>query len=433
MRPLSLRNRELLNLLLVGLLTGIGFVSVYVARQAVPEFGPTSLTYAGFFLALFLAAHLVVRLALPMADPYLLPLAGLLTAIGLTMIYRIDPDRAFRQGLWVVVGVALFAAVVLLVRDHRALDALKYTLGVAAIVLLVLPAVPGLGQTVNGATLWVKLGPISFQPGEFAKVLLVVFLAGYLRDNREMLSMGVGRLGLPSPKHFGPLLLIWGGAMLVLFQTNDLGSGLLYFGIFLAMLYVATGRALFAALGLVLFVGGAAGVYHLVPRVQERVQNWIDPWADTSGAGYQIVQSLFSIAFGGFGGTGLGKGTFTNTNGAQLIPELKTDFIYSALAQELGLVGVSAILLVYMLFIVRGMRVALLVQDGFSKLLAAGLTFGFALQTFIIVGGVVRLLPLTGITLPFVSYGGSSVVANFVLLAGLLLVSNRANAPRSAQ
>ena len=427
MRPLSLRNRELLNLLLVGLLTGIGFVSVYVARQAVPEFGPTSLTYAGFFLALFLAAHLVVRLALPMADPYLLPLAGLLTAIGLTMIYRIDPDRAFRQGLWVVVGVALFAAVVLLVRDHRALDALKYTLGVAAIVLLVLPAVPGLGQTVNGATLWVKLGPISFQPGEFAKVLLVVFLAGYLRDNREMLSMGVGRLGLPSPKHFGPLLLIWGGAMLVLFQTKDLGGGLLYFAIFLAMLYVATARWPYVAIGLLLFAGGAWALYRVTPHLAERITIWLDPWSDPFDTSYQLVQSIYAIAGGGLFGVGLGRGILLNTDGSPYIPYLETDFIYSAIAQELGLAGAAAVVLLYLLFVYRGFRVATQADDGFSKLLAAGLTAALAIQAFIIIGGVSGLIPLTGITLPFVSYGGSSIVANFLLLGLLLMVSNHAN------
>ncbi|MGH3129664.1 MAG: FtsW/RodA/SpoVE family cell cycle protein, partial [Gaiellaceae bacterium] len=260
-----------------------------------------------------------------------------------------------------------------------------------------------------------------FQPGEIAKLMLIVFLAGYLREKREVLAQG--RL-----KDFGPLLLIWGGAMLVLVQTNDLGSALLYFGIFLGMLYVATGRATFAAAGLALFVGGSFALYQVVPRVQDRVSIWLDPWSRAEDEGYQLVQATYSIGTGGFGGTGLGRGTFTSTGGDPLIPFLNTDFIYSALAQELGLVGAAAILLVYMLVVVRGFRTALLADDGFSKLLAAGLTFGFALQTFIILGGILRLIPLTGITLPFVSYGGSSVLANFVLLAGLLLVSNRANA-----
>ena len=367
-----------------------------------------------------------------------LPMAALLSAIGVTMIYRLKPDDAFRQSLWIVIGVALFAAtLVALRRDYRILESYKYLFGIGAILLLALPAAPGLGKTINGARLWVEIGPLQFQPGELAKILPIVFLAGYLREKREVLAQG--RI-----KDFGPLFLIWGGAMLVLLQTNDLGSGLLNFGIFLAMLYVATGRASFAAAGLALFVLGAAAVYRIVEHVQQRVTIWLEPWTSEpvfcaqSGelalrqdcGSFQLVKSLYSIGNGGFGGTGLGKGTFTTTSGEPIIPFLNTDFIYSAIAQELGLVGAAALLLVFMLFVARGFRVALQADDGFSKLLAAGLTFGFALQTFIIVGGVLRVIPLTGITLPFVSYGGSSVVANFVLLAGLLLVSNRANAPR---
>ena len=286
-----------------------------------------------------------------------------------------------------------------------------------------LPALPVIGARINGARLWVKIGPLQFQPGELAKIALIVFLAGYLREKREVLAQG--RL-----KDFGPLLVIWGAAMLVLVETNDLGSALLFFGIFLGMLYVATGRALYVAIGLGLFVAGAAAAYKAIPRVGDRVDCWLHPWDDVHGLCYQTVQGTYSIANGNYWGTGLGRGTFTTTSGAQLIPYTKTDFIYSALAQELGLIGAAGILLVYMVFVLRGFRTAVVAQDGFSKLLAAGLTFAFALQTFIIVGGLLRVIPLTGITLPFVSYGGSSVVANFVLVAGLLLVSNRANAPR---
>jgi cell division protein FtsW (lipid II flippase) len=289
-----------------------------------------------------------------------------------------------------------------------------------------LPALPVIGHEVRGARIWVQLGPIQFQPGEFAKLLLIIFLAGYLREKREVLAQG--RL-----KDFGPLLLIWSGTMVVLFQTGDLGQALLYFGIFLGMVYVATARVSFAAAGLALFVAGSYVLYQIVPRVGVRVTAWLDPWSDREGAGYQVIQSLYSIANGGFFGTGFGRGTFTTTEGTNLIPDVHTDFIYSAIAQEIGLVGAAALLLVFMLFVVRGFRAALLASDGFSKLLAAGLTFGFALQTFIIVGGILRLIPLTGITLPFVSYGGSSIVANFVLLAGLLLVSNRANALRGVR
>jgi len=434
---MSARNRELANLVVVGILTALGFASVYIARQEVVS--TASLSYAAFFFALYLAAHLAARLTVPFADPYLLPMAGLLTGIGLTEIYRLNPSDAFRQGLWIVVALGAFAATLFWFhRDYRRLESYKYLFGVGAIGLLVLPALPVLGTSVNGARLWVHVGSLKFQPGELAKIMLIVFLAGYLREKREVLAQG--RL-----KDFGPLLLIWGGAMLVLIETNDLGSALLYFGIFLAMLYVATGRLLYVGLGAGLFVAGAAGVYQLVGHVRDRITIWLHPWTDHAVycgingkmlprqdcASYQLVKSLYSVAHGNWFGTGLGKGTFETTSGHQLIPYLNTDFIYSALAQELGLVGVAALLLVYMLFVARGMKIAMLAEDGFSKLLAVGLTFSFALQTFIIVGGILRLIPLTGITLPFVSYGGSSVVANFILLAGLLLVSNRANAERA--
>jgi cell division protein FtsW (lipid II flippase) len=430
---LSFRNRELAFLVVVGALTAIGFASVYIARQAVVSTG--SLAAAGFFFALYLAAHLVVRYTVPFADPYLLPIVGLLTAVGLTEIYRLNPDDAFKQGIWIVVAVALFSLTLFLLRhDYRRLEAYKYIFGITAVALLLLPILPVIGLTVNGARLWVHFGALRFQPGELAKIMLIVFLAGYMREKREVLAQG--RL-----KDWGPLLVIWLLAMLVLLETRDLGGGLLYFGIFLAMLYVATARIAYVAAGLGLFLVGAFGVWKVTPHVQDRVTIWIHPWTQhkvycpLSGEmtlrqncqSFQLVKSLYSISNGEYAGTGLGKGTFTNVDGHAIIPDLNTDFIYSALAQELGLIGVSALLLVYMIFVLRGMRIALLAQDGFSKLLAAGLTFGFALQTFIIVGGILRLIPLTGITLPFVSYGGSSVVANFLVLAGLLLVSNRAN------
>ena len=430
---MTARNRELAYLVLVSGLTGVGFASVYIARQAVVSWG--SLSYALFFVALYLVAHLIARRTVPNADPYLLPMAGLLSAIGLTEIYRLGPSDAFKQGLWIVIGVSLFAAVVIgLRRDYRVLEQYKYLFGLGAIVLLFLPRLPVIGTTVNGARLWVHVGPLELQPGELAKIFLIVFLAAYLREKREVLAQG--RL-----KDLGPLLLIWGATMLVLVETNDLGSALLYFGIFLAMLYIATARLWYVASGLILFLIGGAAADREIAHVHERVTIWLQPWTTSkvfcpsTGTmalrqdcqSYQLVKSLYSIGSGGFSGTGLGKGTFTSATGQQLIPYVNTDFIYSALAQELGLIGASALLLVFMLFVARGMKIALQAEDGFSKLLAAGLTFGFAFQTFIIVGGVVRLIPLTGITLPFVSYGGSSIVANFVLLAGLLLVSHRAN------
>jgi cell division protein FtsW (lipid II flippase) len=371
----------------------------------------------------------------PRADPYLLPLAGLLTAVGLTEIYRLGPANAFKQGLWIVIAVAVFAGTLIwLRRDYRVLENYKYLFGLSAIGLLFMPLLPGIGQTVNGARLWIHFGGLQFQPGELGKIALIVFLAAYLREKREVLAQG--RL-----KDWGPLLVIWGAAMMVLFVTADLGSALLYYGIFLAMLYLATARLSFVAVGLGLFLAGSVAVYKGTPHVRDRVTNWLHPWTThavycplNGGTAlrqdcqsYQEVQSLYSIAHGGFGGTGLGSGTFTNAAGRQIIPDLNTDFIYSALAQELGLIGAAALVLLYMVFVLRGFRVALMAGEGFSKLLAAGLTFGLALQTFIIIGGILRVIPLTGITLPLVSYGGSSVLSNFLVLAGLMLVSDRAN------
>ncbi len=430
---MTARNRELAYLVAVAGLTALGFASVYIARQSVIGWG--SLTYAAFFMSLYLAAHVIARATVPNADPYLLPLAGFLTAVGLTEIYRLGPSDAFKQGLWIVIGVALFGAALVRFRhDYRVLESYKYLFGVGAIALLFLPRLPGIGETINGARLWVHVGGLQFQPGELAKIFLIVFLAGYLRAKREVLAQG--RL-----KDVGPLLVIWAAAMLVLVATNDLGSALLYFGIFIAMLYVATARLSFVLAGLGLFAIGGLAADREIPHVAERITIWLHPitqhkvYCPQSGTltlrqdcqSYQLMKSLYSIANGGFAGTGLGKGTFSTPGGTALIPDVKTDFIFSALAQELGLVGVSALLLVFMVFVARGMKLALRVDDGFSKLLAAGLTFGFALQTFVIVGGIERVIPLTGITLPFVSYGGSSILANFLLLAGLLLVSHRAN------
>jgi cell division protein FtsW (lipid II flippase) len=428
------RGRELLNLVVAAVVASTAFATAWVAGDQGGRETAGWAVWATVLFGLYLVAHVVVRRTAPYADPTLLPLAALLTAIGLTVIYRLDPVEARKQLVWVAVGVAVMAVVLFWLRwDYRILERYKYLFGIAAVGLLLLPSVPGIGQQVNGVRLWVEVGGLQFQPGEIAKILMIVFLAGYLRDKRE--SLAQGRL-----KDIGPLLAIWGASMLVLVQTSDLGSALLSFGIFLAMLYAATGRALYVGIGLALFAAGSAALYNALPRVEQRVTVWLHPWTDhkvacvTTGGfdfrqycdSYQLVKSLYSIANGGYGGTGLGQGTFQTIDGSPLIPFLNTDFIYSAIAQELGLVGAAAVLLLFLVFVARGMRIALVAQDGFSKLLAVGLTFGFALQTFIIVGGVLRLVPLTGITLPFVSYGGSSILSNFVLLALLLLVSNRA-------
>jgi cell division protein FtsW (lipid II flippase) len=429
---MTARNRELANLVFAALVGSAAFASVSIATTGVVT-ARWLASVAGVF-GLYVAAHVVARRTVPFADPTLLPLAGLLTAVGLTVIYRLGPEDARRQTVWIALGIAVFVAALVWLRwDYRVLERYKYLFGISAVVLLLLPSVPGLGYRVNGVKLWVKVGGLQFQPGELAKIFLIVFLAGYLRDKRE--SLARGRL-----KDLGPLLAIWGAAMLVLVQTSDLGSALLNFGIFLAMLYAATGRVLYVGAGLGLFVAGSAALYNALDRVQQRVTVWLHPWTDErvycainskleyrqNCDSYQLVKSLYSIANGGYGGTGLGKGTFETVDGTPLIPYLNTDFVYSAIAQELGLVGAAAVLLLFMVFVARSFRISLIAQDGFSKLLAAGLAFGFALQTFIIVGGVLRVVPLTGITLPFVSYGGSSILSNFVMLALLLLVSNRA-------
>jgi cell division protein FtsW (lipid II flippase) len=294
--------------------------------------------------------------------------------------------------------------------------------------LLMLPRLPGIGSQVNGAYLGVHAGPLNFQPTEFAKLCIVVFLASYLVERGQMLVLGARRvLGVTIPplKHFGPLLVVWGAAMFMLVFIRDLGSSLMFFGAFLALLYVATGRLSFVIAGLVLFVAGSWFFAHTVSHVQERIDIWLDPWSDPDKSGFQIAQSLFAQADGGLFGKGFGQALLNLPGGAQIPPAPDTDLIYAVITDEVGLFGAVAVVLTYLLFAERGFRIAVMADDGFLKLLATGLTAVFALQAFVIVGGVTRVIPLTGVTLPFVSYGGSSVVANFVLLALLLMVSRK--------
>ena len=431
--PVTARNRELLGLFPVAALITAGFTAVFMARSS--ELGSVSLTYGGIFLALCLTVHVFVRVTLPDADPYLFPLVALLAAFGLVMIYRIDDTLARQQAGWFVVGIVLFAATILLLRDVRVLQRYRYVIAAVGIGLLMLPRLPGVGAQVNGAYLGVDLGPITFQPTEFAKLCIIVFLAGYLVERGEMLVLGARRvLGVTIPplKHFGPLLVVWGASMLMLVFIRDLGSSLMFFGAFLALVYVATGRMSFVIAGLLLFVVGAWFFANTVPHVNERIDIWLDPWGDPERSGFQIVQSLFAQADGGLFGRGLGQALLNLPGGAQIPPAPDTDLIYAVVTNELGLFGAVGVVLTYMLFAERGFRVAVMAEDGFLKLLATGLTAVFALQAFVIVGGVTRVIPLTGVTLPFVSYGGSSIVANFVLLAILLLVSQEAREPRIA-
>lgn len=427
------RNRELLALVPATLLVIAGFAAVFIQRDdAVSD---VSLIYGAVFLALCIAVHVVLRLKLPNADPYVFPLVAVLACFGLVMIYRIDETLAREQAQWFVVGLVAFAATVIGLGDHRKLERYRYVIALTGIVLLLLPRVPGIGGQVNGAYLRVDLGPVSFQPAELAKIAIVIFLASYLRDTRQMLVQGARRIGgvtLPPLKHLGPLLVVWGLAMLLLVFIRDLGSSLMFFGGFLALIYVATNRLSFAAIGLALFAGGTWFFASTVGHVQDRIDTWQDPFDDRLydqvGGSYQIAQSIFAQADGGLFGEGFAQSLLTTPEGTMLLPAADTDLIYAVITSELGLFGAVALLAIYLLVVERGFKIALLATDSFSKLLATGLTAVFALQVFVIVGGVTKLIPLTGVTLPFVSYGGSSIVANFILLALLLLVSERARA-----
>ncbi len=379
-----------------------------------------------------MATHLYLRIRLPDADPYLFPLVALLTAFGLVMIYRIDDALARDQANWFVLGLVLFALTIQFLRDYEVLERYRYTIAVVGLLLLLAPRLPGIGQQVNGAYLGVKIGPLAFQPAEFTKIAIVVFLASYLRENREVLVVGARRvLGvtLPPLKHFGPMLVVWGASMFMLVFIRDLGSSLMFFAAFLALLYVATGRFSFVVIGMAMFTVGAWFFAATVPHVHDRVEIWLQPLQrpDHEGTGYQILQSIFAQADGGLFGKGFGQGLITipGTHNA-LLPAAQTDTIYSLIVNEVGLFGACGVILIYLLIAARGFKIALLASDGFSKLLATGLTAVFSIQAFVIIGGVTRVIPLTGVTLPFISYGGSSIVANFVLLALLLLISDRA-------
>jgi cell division protein FtsW (lipid II flippase) len=425
----SARNRELLALIPASLLVTAGFTAVFIQRRDV--LSDLSLTFGLIFLGLCLAAHVLLRVTLPHADPYLFPLVALLASFGLVMIYRIDQDLAREQAQWFVVGLVFFAGTVVALRDYRVLERYRYLIALSGIGLLMLPRL--LGNPVNGAYLSVHAGPITFQPAEFAKIAIVIFLASYLRDTRQLLVIGARRfmgLTLPPLKHFGPLVVVWGVSMLLLVFIRDLGSSLMFFGGFLALLYVATSRLSFVTTGFALFAGGAWLVGTHISHVHDRVDAWLHPFDphlyDKIGGSYQIAQSVFSQADGGLFGRGFGEAILHLPSGGTILPAPHTDLIYAVITNELGLAGACALILVYLLFAERGFKIATLARDSFSKLLATGLTTVFALQVFVIVGGVTRVIPLTGVTLPFVSYGGSSIVANFVLLALLLVVSNQA-------
>jgi cell division protein FtsW (lipid II flippase) len=425
----SRRTTELVFLLVAGAVSTMAYVSVYAGRYR--EINRLSIVYGLVFVAIFFILHLVVRFVLPQADPFLLPITALLAAIGLTEIFRIQPSLARAQGQWLLVGAGLFVLTVLIVRDHMKLDRYRYIMGAIGLGLLVLTIV--LGTTVNGSKLWIHAFGFSIQPSEFAKLAIVVFLAGYLNDKKVLLSVPTRNvLGVPLPatKYFGPLLLMWVLSLVMLVFMKDFGMALLFMSIFVALMYMATTRIVYVVLGGGLFAIAAAIAVDVVPHVQDRFRVWLDPWPYAARSGYQLLQSLFTIADGGIFGAGFGRGFLLYSNHLPVVPDLQTDFIFSAIASEMGLVGAVGVILVYLLFMWRGFRIAVWAPDGFSKLLAAGLATAFGLQTFIIIGGVTRVIPLTGVTLPFMSYGGSSITANLMLVALLLMVSHRTNVLR---
>lgn len=421
-QPALRRNREL-SLLVLALIVGAGALTlVQLARNS--DKLAIAFPLMAVVLIAYVAAHVVVRRFARQADPLVLPLVAGLNAVGLAAIYRLSP-RGFgaTQVTWTALGLTCFALTLVFVRDYRMLARYKYILGFAGIALLLLPMTP-VGAVVNGARLWVKVGGFQFQPAELSKICLVAFFAGYLADRKELLAIATKRIAglhVPDFKHFGPLLVMWGVSLAVMFYERDLGSSLLFFSIFLLMLYVATSRIVYTAFGAVLFVGGAFVGYQAFSHVQSRVQVWLDVFDPEliQGPSYQLAQSLFALATGGLFGTGLGQGR------PDLIPVAETDFIFAVVGEELGLVGTVAVLLTFMLLVGRGLRVALQARDDFGQLLAAGLTFILGLQTIIILGGVTRLMPLTGITLPFMSYGGSSILSNFILVALLVRISDQ--------
>jgi peptidoglycan glycosyltransferase len=413
-----------LTLLVLALLLGSGALAlVALARNA--DKVTAAVPYMALLSVFYIVAHIVMRRSASQADPLILPVAAILNALGLAAVYRLSPSEyGPAQITWTIVGIGAFVATLLLVRDFQALARFKYILGFAGVALLLLPLAPGIGATINGARLWVSLGPLSFQPGELAKVCLVIFFAAYLAERKELLAIASRRLlgmHFPDLKHFGPLLVMWGLSLAVMFFEKDLGSSLLFFSIFLVMLYVATARIVYVAIGLVMFGAGAYIGYQIFTHVQQRVQIWLDVFNPRyiADEGYQLAQSLFAMATGGLFGTGLGQGR------PDLIPAAHTDFIFAVIGEELGMMGTAGILLCFMLLVARGLRIAMQSRGDFGQLLAVGLITIFGVQTIIILAGVTRLMPLTGITLPFMSYGGSSLISNFILIALLIRISHQ--------
>jgi peptidoglycan glycosyltransferase len=373
-------------------------------------------------LALLLMAHLAMRFLARGADGVVLPIALLLNGIGYVFIARTRPSLAGLQATWTLIGIIAFAVTLFVLRKGaNDLGRYKWTFAFGGLGLLLLPFVPHVGRLINGSRIWVKIGPVNFQPGEFAKIALAIFFAAYFVERRELLTVGTWKVGpfhLPEARHLAPVVVAWLVSLVVMVGERDLGSSLLFFALFVVLLWVVTGRASYLVICAVLFAAGSVGAYHQFTHVHDRVAIWTNPWADPAHTGYQIIQGTYALAAGGTTGTGLGLGDPTR------IPAVHNDFIFAAIGEELGLVGTTAILVAFLLLIGAGLRIATRAERPFEKALAAGLTTIVGVQAFVIIGGVIRVVPLTGVTLPFVSYGGSSLLANYVLLAILLRISD---------
>jgi len=436
--PAKLRNLELILLLVACGIVAYSIVLVQLGALGAVDAGVLLLSSVLGFIAV--GMHVAMRFVAPEADPFILPVIVVLNGLGIAEIYRIDiakglegwESAGIRQMVWTAMAMLIAIAVIVLIRNHRVLQRYRYLAMFIGIVLLLMPMLPVIGETVNGARLWIRIGAFSFQPGELAKIALAVFFAGYLVTARDSLSM-VGRkvLGIrfPRARDLGPILVIWAAAMVVLIFQRDLGTALLYFGLFLVMIYVATGRASWVILGLLLFVGGALIASQVLSYVNGRFESWLDAFNpavyEAQGGSYQLVQGLFGLAHGGLIGTGLGEGR------PNIVPLAESDYIIASLGEELGLVGLFAILALYLLFVARGFRIGFAGQDDFGRLLGVGLSFVIALQVFIVLGGVTRIIPLTGLTTPFLAAGGSSLVANWIIAALLLRLSDSVrNHPR---
>ncbi|HET9498141.1 MAG TPA: FtsW/RodA/SpoVE family cell cycle protein [Candidatus Limnocylindria bacterium] len=434
------RRVEFTLLVPVLLLVPLGVAVTNIAQTGVAEIGPMAVAIA--FVVLIALAHLALAWSGHRGDELLLPAAAAMGAIGVVMLNRLPQDLAGNAALnlgmvgtqlaWFGVGLAAMLVVAIGLRDDGFLRHYKYSWGLFAALLLVVTFL--FGTEVNDARLWIVIGPFGFQPSEAIKVMLVIFLAGYLAENRAVLagaSLRLGPLTLPPLPYLAPMLIVFAAVMLVVVVSRDLGTALLFFGVFLTMLFVATGRRAYVVFGMVLFVAGSAVAYLLFPHVAERINTWIDPWADPSGSGYQAIQALYAFARGGLLGEGLGQG-LPMIEGRLPVPAVHTDMIFAAIGEELGLLGGVALLGMVAMLMARGLRIAVLARDDFSTMLAAGLTAGLVLQSLIIIGGNLKVVPLTGITLPFVSYGGSSLLASFVVVGILLSISHRSTPPTAA-